>query len=317
MLEAGERMAGPYRWDRYDVLIMPRAFAYGGMENPRLSFISPSIIAGDRSLVSGDRARARAFLVRQPRHQRDLERLLAQRGIHELPRAPARRGALRQASRRHGGRDRLRGARADDRGPRRPRARRRTRRSSSTSPAATRTKARPTSPTKGRWFLGFLEERFGQARVRRVPARVFRCARVPEHDDRRLPHRAAGATEASRARRRSRPRRSTTGFTARACRRRCRRCRRASSMPVDRAAADWRAGSIATDATAGEGLGAAGVGAIPRRAARGPRRTRSSRNCVRPTSWAPTATPRSRSAGCELVIRTGYEPAYPDVERFC
>jgi hypothetical protein len=52
MLETGERMAGPYRWERYDVLIMPRAFAYGGMENPRLSFISPSIIAGDRSLVS-------------------------------------------------------------------------------------------------------------------------------------------------------------------------------------------------------------------------------------------------------------------------
>ncbi len=52
MLEAGEKMLGPYRWDRYDVQIMPRAFAYGGMENPRLSFISPSIIAGDRSLVS-------------------------------------------------------------------------------------------------------------------------------------------------------------------------------------------------------------------------------------------------------------------------
>ena len=52
MLEAGERMAGPYRWDRYDLLIMPRAFAYGGMENPRLSFISPSTVAGDRSLVS-------------------------------------------------------------------------------------------------------------------------------------------------------------------------------------------------------------------------------------------------------------------------
>ncbi len=52
MLEVGEGIAGPYRWDRYDVLIMPRAFAYGGMENPRLSFVSPSIIAGDRSLVS-------------------------------------------------------------------------------------------------------------------------------------------------------------------------------------------------------------------------------------------------------------------------
>ncbi len=52
MLEAGERMAGPYRWDRYDLLIMPPSFAFGGMENPRLSFISPSIVAGDRSLVS-------------------------------------------------------------------------------------------------------------------------------------------------------------------------------------------------------------------------------------------------------------------------
>ena len=52
MLEAGEGIVGPYRWDRYDVLIMPRAFAYGGMENPRLSFVSPSVIAGDRSLVS-------------------------------------------------------------------------------------------------------------------------------------------------------------------------------------------------------------------------------------------------------------------------
>src|SRR5688500_75471 len=52
MLEAGEQMAGPYRWDRYDLLIMPRAFAFGGMENPRLSFISPSTVAGDRSLVS-------------------------------------------------------------------------------------------------------------------------------------------------------------------------------------------------------------------------------------------------------------------------
>ncbi len=51
MLEAGEQMMGPYRWDRYDLLIMPHSFAFGGMENPRLSFISPSVVAGDRSLV--------------------------------------------------------------------------------------------------------------------------------------------------------------------------------------------------------------------------------------------------------------------------
>jgi aminopeptidase N len=52
MLAAGEKLAGPYRWDRYDILVMPRSFPYGGMENPRLSFISPSVVAGDRSLVS-------------------------------------------------------------------------------------------------------------------------------------------------------------------------------------------------------------------------------------------------------------------------
>ncbi len=51
MLEAGETLMGPYRWERYDLLIMPHSFPFGGMENPRLSFISPSIVAGDRSLV--------------------------------------------------------------------------------------------------------------------------------------------------------------------------------------------------------------------------------------------------------------------------
>jgi aminopeptidase N len=52
MLVAAERLFGAYRWDRYDLLIMPPSFPMGGMENPRLSFISPTVIAGDRSLVS-------------------------------------------------------------------------------------------------------------------------------------------------------------------------------------------------------------------------------------------------------------------------
>ncbi|NNJ64430.1 MAG: aminopeptidase, partial [Xanthomonadales bacterium] len=43
---------GPYQWGRYDLLILPPSFPYGGMENPRLSFITPSLLAGDRSLVS-------------------------------------------------------------------------------------------------------------------------------------------------------------------------------------------------------------------------------------------------------------------------
>lgn len=52
MVGAGEQLYGPYRWERYDLLIMPPSFPVGGMENPRLSFITPTVIAGDRSLVS-------------------------------------------------------------------------------------------------------------------------------------------------------------------------------------------------------------------------------------------------------------------------
>jgi leukotriene-A4 hydrolase len=52
MIDTCESLVGPYRWDRYELLVMPHSFAFGGMENPRLSFISPSVVAGDRSLVS-------------------------------------------------------------------------------------------------------------------------------------------------------------------------------------------------------------------------------------------------------------------------
>ena len=52
MLETTEEVYGPYRWDRYDLLILPPSFPFGGMENPRLSFITPTVIAGDKSLVA-------------------------------------------------------------------------------------------------------------------------------------------------------------------------------------------------------------------------------------------------------------------------
>jgi leukotriene-A4 hydrolase len=52
MIAISEKLFGPYRWDRYDILVMPGSFPEGGMENPRLSFITPTIIAGDKSLVS-------------------------------------------------------------------------------------------------------------------------------------------------------------------------------------------------------------------------------------------------------------------------
>lgn len=52
MLTTCEKMFGPYQWGRYDLLILPPSFMWGGMENPRLSFITPTVLAGDRSLVS-------------------------------------------------------------------------------------------------------------------------------------------------------------------------------------------------------------------------------------------------------------------------
>jgi leukotriene-A4 hydrolase len=51
MIETAERLFGPYEWDRYDMLVLPPAFPYGGMENPRMTFLTPTVIAGDRSLV--------------------------------------------------------------------------------------------------------------------------------------------------------------------------------------------------------------------------------------------------------------------------
>lgn len=52
MIEAAERLYGPYRWGRYDILVLPPSFPYGGMENPRLTFATPTVLAGDRSLVT-------------------------------------------------------------------------------------------------------------------------------------------------------------------------------------------------------------------------------------------------------------------------
>ena len=52
MIDTAESMYGPYRWGRYDLLVLPPSFPYGGMENPRLTFATPTVIVGDKSLVS-------------------------------------------------------------------------------------------------------------------------------------------------------------------------------------------------------------------------------------------------------------------------
>jgi aminopeptidase N len=52
MIKTTESLYGPYRWGRYDLLVLPPAFPFGGMENPRLTFATPTVIVGDKSLVS-------------------------------------------------------------------------------------------------------------------------------------------------------------------------------------------------------------------------------------------------------------------------
>lgn len=52
MLQSAEGLYGKYAWGRYDVLVLPPAFPFGGMENPRLTFLTPTLLAGDRSLVA-------------------------------------------------------------------------------------------------------------------------------------------------------------------------------------------------------------------------------------------------------------------------
>jgi aminopeptidase N len=52
MIATAESLYGPYRWGRYDILVLPPSFPFGGMENPRLTFATPTVIVGDKSLVN-------------------------------------------------------------------------------------------------------------------------------------------------------------------------------------------------------------------------------------------------------------------------
>jgi leukotriene-A4 hydrolase len=49
MIGQGERLFGPYEWERFDLLVLPPSFPYGGMENPRMVFLTPTVIKGDAS----------------------------------------------------------------------------------------------------------------------------------------------------------------------------------------------------------------------------------------------------------------------------
>jgi leukotriene-A4 hydrolase len=49
LLNATEAWLTPYIWSNYTILILPPSFPFGGMENPLLTFASPTIIVGDKS----------------------------------------------------------------------------------------------------------------------------------------------------------------------------------------------------------------------------------------------------------------------------
>jgi leukotriene-A4 hydrolase len=69
VLQAGESITGiAYEWGVYDMVVLPTAFPYGGMENPNLTFLSASLIAGDRSLTRLHVARHASRVTRHTLH---------------------------------------------------------------------------------------------------------------------------------------------------------------------------------------------------------------------------------------------------------
>ncbi len=103
MVTEAEALYGPYRWGRYDLLVLPPSFPFGGMENPRLTFATPTVIAGDKSLVSLVAHELAHSWSGTPRDQRHLGGFLAQRRVHRLLREPHHGARLQQALRGHAG----------------------------------------------------------------------------------------------------------------------------------------------------------------------------------------------------------------------
>ena len=96
MVEATEKRFGPYRWGRYDLLVLPPSFPFGGMENPKLTFATPTVLAGDRSLVSlvaHELAHSWSGNLVTNATWRDF---WLNEGFTDLPRAADRRGPLRR-----------------------------------------------------------------------------------------------------------------------------------------------------------------------------------------------------------------------------
>lgn len=52
MLKIAEDLVGPYVWEQYDLLVLPPSFPYGGMENPCLTFVTPTLLVSVTYIVS-------------------------------------------------------------------------------------------------------------------------------------------------------------------------------------------------------------------------------------------------------------------------
>ena len=238
-------------------------------------------------------------MVRQPGHERDLERLLAQRRVHDLPGAPVVRDAIRRAPRAHGRRDRLRISPAGDRGC-----------EGRGSAAGFLAAARPGRSRSGRGHVGCrLREgslvpglprgALRAACLRCLPARLLRRPCLPEHGHGGLPELPARRARASRRagdpghrNRRVAVRHRHAGHDAADTGRRVRR-RRSCRRRMARGAAGNRG-------TARARLGAAGMGAIPGRPAR-----RSRRRTVGTVARAVQARRRRQCRDCAQLAGAG------------
>ena len=103
MIAAGEKLFGPYRWSRYDILVLPPSFPVGGHGESAAVLHHTHGHRRRQEPGVGHRARIGAFLVGQPGHQCDLARCMAQRGIHGFPGEPHHECGLRRTARVHGG----------------------------------------------------------------------------------------------------------------------------------------------------------------------------------------------------------------------
>ena len=181
MIAQAEELFGPYDWDRYDMLVLPPSFPYGGMENPRMTFLTPTLLAGDRSLVDVVAHELAHSWTGNLVTNATMEHFWLNEGFTVWAERRHPRGAPRR-----GGRGALAGPSAQKAleesiarfGADSPLTRLRTRPRRASTPT---TRSPPIPYEKGARFVALLERTAGRARFDRVHARVH--GEVPLHLD--------------------------------------------------------------------------------------------------------------------------------------